>query len=151
MTRIASQNVELIPLDQYIGIPVSHPARGGGFGVALLIPTILAISTCSLSSSPLPLSLMHLSPQSPTCYLRTFTKNESVATVSGLSGTGPPSARSSFLNWRAIFPMRVLRGGTHLFDPLMVIAGRIPFVGMILVLMLVRNTKATDQGLVRRI
>jgi hypothetical protein len=33
----------------------------------------------------------------------------------------------------------------------MVIAGLIPFVGMILVLMLVRNTKATDQGLVRRI
>jgi ACS family hexuronate transporter-like MFS transporter len=41
--------------------------------------------------------------------------------------------------------------GTHLFDPLMVIAGLIPFVGMILVLMLVRKPKATDQGLVRRI
>jgi ACS family hexuronate transporter-like MFS transporter len=38
-----------------------------------------------------------------------------------------------------------------LFDPLMIIAGVIPFVGMILVLLLVRNTKATDQGLVRRI
>jgi len=33
----------------------------------------------------------------------------------------------------------------------MVIAGLIPFVGMILALMLVRNTKAADQGLVRRI
>ena len=41
--------------------------------------------------------------------------------------------------------------GTHLFDPLMVIAGLIPFVGMIPVLMLVRNPKATDQDLVRRI
>ena len=47
--------------------------------------------------------------------------------------------------------MRVLRMETHLFDPLMVIAGLIPFVGMILVLMLVRNKTATDQSLVHRI
>jgi hypothetical protein len=33
----------------------------------------------------------------------------------------------------------------------MIIAGLVPFVGMMLVLLLVRNTKATDQGLVRRI
>jgi len=39
--------------------------------------------------------------------------------------------------------------GTHLLDPLMVIAGLMPFAGMILVL--VRNAKATDEGLVRRI
>jgi len=30
-------------------------------------------------------------------------------------------------------------------------AGIIPFIGMILVLLLVRNTSATDQGLVRRV
>jgi ACS family hexuronate transporter-like MFS transporter len=41
--------------------------------------------------------------------------------------------------------------GTHLFDPLMVLAGLIPFVGMILVLLLVRHTKATEEGLVRKI
>jgi MFS transporter, ACS family, hexuronate transporter len=44
-----------------------------------------------------------------------------------------------------------IAAGTHLFDPLMIIAGLVPFVGMMLVLLLVRNTKATDQGLVRRI
>jgi hypothetical protein len=33
----------------------------------------------------------------------------------------------------------------------MIVAGLIPFVGMILVLLLVRNTSATDRGLVRRI
>jgi ACS family hexuronate transporter-like MFS transporter len=38
-----------------------------------------------------------------------------------------------------------------LFDPLMIIAGLIPFVGMLLVLLLVRNTEATERGLVRRI
>jgi ACS family hexuronate transporter-like MFS transporter len=40
---------------------------------------------------------------------------------------------------------------THAFDPIVIVAGLIPFVGMILVLLLVRNTKATKQGLVRRI
>jgi ACS family hexuronate transporter-like MFS transporter len=39
----------------------------------------------------------------------------------------------------------------HSFDPIVIAAGLIPFVGMILVLLLVRNTRATDQGLVRRI
>jgi hypothetical protein len=33
----------------------------------------------------------------------------------------------------------------------MIIAGLIPFTGMLLVLLLVRNTEATDRGLVRRI
>ena len=40
---------------------------------------------------------------------------------------------------------------THSFDPIVITAGLVPFVGMILVLLLVRNTKATDAGLVRRI
>jgi hypothetical protein len=40
--------------------------------------------------------------------------------------------------------------GTHLFDPLMVQAGLIPFVGMTRVLLLVRNTKTTKEGLVRK-
>jgi ACS family hexuronate transporter-like MFS transporter len=33
----------------------------------------------------------------------------------------------------------------------MVVAGLVPFVGMILVLLLVRNTKATEKGIVRPI
>ena len=36
-------------------------------------------------------------------------------------------------------------------DPIIIVAGLVPFVGMILVLLLVRNTKATEQGLVRPI
>jgi ACS family hexuronate transporter-like MFS transporter len=41
--------------------------------------------------------------------------------------------------------------GTHSFDPIVIVAGLVPFVGMLLVLLLVRNTQATNQGLVRRI
>jgi ACS family hexuronate transporter-like MFS transporter len=40
---------------------------------------------------------------------------------------------------------------THAFDPIVVVAGLVPFVGMILVLVLVRNTRATDEGMLRRI
>ena len=35
------------------------------------------------------------------------------------------------------------------FDPIIIVAGLVPFLGMILVLLLVRNTEATKQGLVR--
>ena len=41
--------------------------------------------------------------------------------------------------------------GTHSFDPIVIRAGLVPLVGMILVLLLLRNTEATNQGLVRRI
>jgi hypothetical protein len=78
-------------------------------------------------------------------------KNESVATVSGFGGTGAALGTTIVFELAGHLSDGRIATGTHLFDPLMVIAGLIPFVGMILVLMLVRNTKATDQGLVRRI
>jgi len=40
---------------------------------------------------------------------------------------------------------------SHVFDPIVIIAGLIPFAGMLLVLLLVRNTQATRDGLVRAI
>jgi ACS family hexuronate transporter-like MFS transporter len=39
----------------------------------------------------------------------------------------------------------------HSFDPIVIVAGLVPFIGMILVLLLVRNTEATRRGLVRPI
>lgn len=38
----------------------------------------------------------------------------------------------------------------HSFDPIVIVAGMVPFIAMILVLLLVRNTRATEDGLVRR-
>jgi len=38
---------------------------------------------------------------------------------------------------------------THSFDAIVLTAGLVPFVGMLLVLLLVRNTRATAEGLVR--
>jgi hypothetical protein len=74
-----------------------------------------------------------------------------VATVSGLSGTAAALGTIIVFELAGHLSDARTATGTHLFDPLMVIAGMIPFVGMILVPMLVRNTKVTDQGLVRRI
>jgi ACS family hexuronate transporter-like MFS transporter len=40
---------------------------------------------------------------------------------------------------------------SHSFDGIIVVAGVVPLIGMVLVLSLLRNTKATQQGLVRAI
>jgi ACS family hexuronate transporter-like MFS transporter len=124
----------------------------GGSGVALLIPTIYTVNLYVLA---LLFGLATFSYASFTTIANVLPsdlyKNESVATVSGLSGTG--AALGTIVVFELAGHLSDARSatGTHLFDPLMVVAGLIPFVGMILVLVLVRNTKATDQGLVRRI
>jgi len=77
--------------------------------------------------------------------------SESVASVSGLSGTA--AGIGTIIAFKLIGSISDTRQvmATHAFDPIVVVAGVIPFVGMILVLLLVRNTRATDDGLVRRI
>jgi len=124
----------------------------GGIGVTLLIPTILtrnlyliallfaAATFCYASFSTianvLPADLYH---------------NESVASVSGISGTGAGIGTivASELIGRVSDARRV--AGTHSFDPIVIVAGIIPLIGMFLVLLLLRNNQATEQGLVRRI
>ena len=78
-------------------------------------------------------------------------KRDSVATVSGMSGTG--AGIGTIVAFELIGYFSDLRKATttHAFDPIVVVAGLVPFLGMILVLLLVRNTQATEDGLVRRI
>jgi len=124
----------------------------GGFGVALLIPTIFTVNLYLLT---LLFALATFSYASFTTIANVLPsdvyRNESVATVSGLSGTGAALGTIIVFELAGHLSDARIATGTHLFDPLMVVAGLIPFVGMILVLLLVRNTKATDQDLVRRI
>ncbi len=124
----------------------------GGFGVTLLVPTIF---TANLYWLTLLFGLATFSYASFTTIANVLPsdlyRNESVATVSGLSGTGAALGTIVVFELAGRLSDARIATGTHLFDPLMVIAGLIPFVGMTLVLLLVRNTKATDQGLVRRI
>jgi MFS transporter, ACS family, hexuronate transporter len=124
----------------------------GGIGVTLLIPTVLTTNLYLITA---------LFALSTFCYASFTTianvlpsdlfPSESVATVSGLSGTG--SGLATIVAFYLIGHYSDLRQATttHAFDPIVVVAGLVPLVGMILVLILVRNTEATRRGLVRQI
>jgi len=124
----------------------------GGIGVTLLIPTIFTVNLATLTA---------LFAAATFCYgSYTTIANvlpsdlfyaESVASVSGLSGTGAAIGTIVVFELAGHLSDARLATGTHLFDPLMILAGLIPFAGMILVLLLVRNTEATERGIVRRI
>jgi ACS family hexuronate transporter-like MFS transporter len=138
------------------GWPVGKARRTlvvfGGIGVMLLIPTIFTVHLPTLTV---------LFATATFCYgAYTTIANvlpsdlffpSSVASVSGLSGTGAAIGTIIVFELAGHLSDARLQTGTHLFDPLMILAGLIPFVGMILVLLLVRNTRATEKGLVRRI
>jgi MFS transporter, ACS family, hexuronate transporter len=124
----------------------------GGIGVTMLIPTIFtrnlyliaflfalatfAYAAFSTMANVLPSDLFH---------------SDAVASVSGLSGTGAGIGTIIAFKLIGYFSDARQATATHAFDPIVIVAGLVPFVGMILVLLLVRNTKATDEGLVRRI
>ena len=124
----------------------------GGVGVTLLIPTIFttnlfaittlfAFATFSYASfttiaNVLPSDLYH---------------SNAVATVSGLSGTGAGIGTIVAFKLVGYFSDARQATATHVFDPIIVIAGLVPFAGVILVLLLVRNNRATEEGQVRRI
>jgi ACS family hexuronate transporter-like MFS transporter len=124
----------------------------GGIGVTLLIPTILttnlylitllfALSTFAYASFS---TIANVLPSD-------VFNNESVASVSGLSGTGAGIGTIIAFKLVGHFSDARQAAATHSFDPIVIVAGLVPFVGMILVLFLVRNTKATDEGLVREL
>jgi ACS family hexuronate transporter-like MFS transporter len=138
------------------GWPVGRARKAlvifGGIGVALLIPTIFTVNLYLLTI------LFGLATFSYGCFTTIANvlpsdlyRNDSVATVSGMSGTGAALGTIAVVELAGHLSDARIATGTHLFDPLMVLAGLIPFFGMILVLVLVRNTSATERGLVRRI
>jgi MFS transporter, ACS family, hexuronate transporter len=124
----------------------------GGAGVMLLIPTVFTVNLYLLTVL---FALATFSYASFTTIANVLPSDlftgESVATVSGLSGTGAAMGTIIVYELAGRLSDSRLSTGTHLFDPLMILAGLIPFTGMILVLLLVRNTGATERGLVRRI
>lgn len=124
----------------------------GGLGVTMLIPTVFttnlyliaflfafatfAYAAFSTMANVFPSDLFY---------------SESVATVSGLSGTG--AGLGTIVAFKLIGHFSDARQAMagHSFDPIVIVAGLVPLVGMILVLLLVRNTEATGRGLVRPI
>jgi ACS family hexuronate transporter-like MFS transporter len=124
----------------------------GGIGVTMLLPTVFtsslyvlallfAISTFSYAAfstmaNVLPSDLFY---------------SESVASVSGVSGTA--AGLGTIVAFKLIGHFSDARQAMagHSFDPIVIVAGLVPFIAMILVLLLVRNSEATEQGLVRRV
>lgn len=124
----------------------------GGLGVTMLIPTVF--------TTKLPLIAL-LVGIATFCYASFSTianvlpgdlyHGESVASVSGLGGSAAGFLTIiAFLYIGHLSDARQAMAG-HSFDPIIIVAGLIPFVGMLLVLLLVRNNKATEQGLVKQI
>jgi MFS transporter, ACS family, hexuronate transporter len=124
----------------------------GGIGVTMLIPTVLTTNLYLITV---------LFAAATFCYA-SFTTianvlpadlyySDSVASVSGFSGTG--AGIGTIIAFELIGHVSDARraAGTHAFDPIIIIAGLVPFIGMLLVLLLVRNTEATREGLVRPI
>jgi MFS transporter, ACS family, hexuronate transporter len=124
----------------------------GGCGTMLLIPTVFtqdlwtitilfALATFSYAAFS---TIANVLPSD-------IYKSNAVATVSGLSGTG--SGIGTIIAMKAVGYLsdaRVAKTG-HAFDPIVIASGIIPVIGMVLVLLLIRNTRATEEGLVRPI
>jgi len=124
----------------------------GGVGMTMLIPTIF---TTNLYLIALLFAVATFTYAGFTIMANVLPSDlfnsESVASVSGLSGTGAGIGTIVAFKLIGYFSDARQATGTHSFDPIVIIAGSVPFIGMLLVLLLVRNTRATDEGLVRRI
>jgi ACS family hexuronate transporter-like MFS transporter len=116
----------------------------GGIGVMLLIPTVLTTNLYAITL------LFALSTFAYGCYTTMANvlpadlfPTQSVASVSGLSGTG--AGIGTIIAFELIGRLTDARAAsaTHSFDPILIIAGLVPFIGMILVLLLIPN-KARD-------
>jgi MFS transporter, ACS family, hexuronate transporter len=124
----------------------------GGFGVTLLIPTIFTMNLVAITA---------LFGLATFCYAAFSTianvlpsdlfTGGSVASVSGFSGTGAGIGTIIAFELIGYFSDATQSLPGHSFDKIIVVAGLVPFVGMVLVLLLVRNTRATKEGLVRPI
>lgn len=122
----------------------------GGIGVTTLIPTIFTNSLLTITSLFAFATFSYAAFSTIANVLPSdLYESGSVASVSGMSGTG--SSIGTIIAFLLLAHYSDMHLGAHQFDPIMVVAGLIPFVGMILVLLLIRNTKATEQGLVRSI
>ena len=119
----------------------------GGIGVLMLIPTVLTVNLYAVTS------LFAFA----TFAYGTFTTmanvlpadlfpSESVASVSGLSGTG--AGIGTIIAFKLIGHFSDARAAatTHSFDPIMIAAGLVPFAGMVLILLLIRENKGATLG-----
>ncbi len=124
----------------------------GGIGVTALIPTIFTnkLWVIAILFGFATFSYAAFSTMANVLPSDLF-GDESVASVSGLGGSAAGLGTIIAFELIGHFSDARHADAIHSFDPIILVAALVPFVGMILVLLLVRNTDATDRGLVRRI
>jgi MFS transporter, ACS family, hexuronate transporter len=138
------------------GWAVGHARKAvvvaGGFGMTLLIPTIFS-SNLYVITALFALSTFFYASFSTIAHVLStdLFPGHLVASVSGLGGTGSGLGTIAAFLLVGRLADAHQAAATHSFDSILVAGGVIPFVGMLLVLLLVRNNRATEQGLVRRI
>jgi ACS family hexuronate transporter-like MFS transporter len=124
----------------------------GGIGTTLLIPTIF---TTDLYTISLLFAIATFSYGAFTTIANVLPSDlyfaDAVASVSGLGGSGAAIGTIVAFELIGHFSDARLAKTTHAFDPIVIVAGVVPFIGMLLVLFLVRNSKETTQGFLRRI
>jgi ACS family hexuronate transporter-like MFS transporter len=138
------------------GWPVGRSRKAvvmaGGFGMMLLIPTIFTSNLYVITALFALATFFYASFSTIAHVLPTdLFPGHLVASVSGLGGTGSGlgTIAAFFLVGRLADAHRA--APTHSFDSILIAGGLIPFAGMLLVLLLVRNNTATERGLARRI
>jgi ACS family hexuronate transporter-like MFS transporter len=135
-----------------LGAARKMPVIYGGIGMTLLIPTIFTTNLYVIAFLFAVVTFTYAGFTTMANVLPSdLFDSESVASVSGLSGTGAGIGTIVAFKLIGYFSDARQATGTHSFDPIVIVAGLVPLVGMILVLLLVRNSDATDQGLVRPI
>ena len=135
-----------------LGAARKLPIVYGGIGMTLLLPTIFTTNLFVIAFLFAVVTFTYAGFTTMANVLPSdLFGSESVASVSGLSGTGAGIGTIVAFKLIGYFADARQATGTHSFDPIVILAGLVPLVGMILVLLLVRNTEATEQGLVRRI
>jgi ACS family hexuronate transporter-like MFS transporter len=135
-----------------VGMARKAVVVAGGFGMTLLIPTIIS-SNIYVITALFALSTFFYAAFSTIAHVlpTDLFPGHLVASVSGLGGTGSGlgTIAAFLLVGRLADAHRA--AATHSFDSILVAGGIIPFVGMLLVLLLVRNNWATEKGWARRI
>jgi MFS transporter, ACS family, hexuronate transporter len=118
----------------------------GGVGVLLIIPTVFTTNLWVITL---------LFAVATFCY-GCFTTianvlpsdlyaGNSVATVSGMSGTAASMGTVFAFLFIGFLTDSRAPASTHVFDPIVIVAGLIPFLGMVLVLLLIKNQAPSTQ------
>jgi MFS transporter, ACS family, aldohexuronate transporter len=112
----------------------------GGLGMTLLIPTIFTSNLFALAGLFAVSTFAYASFSTMALVLPSdLYKSQSVATVSGMSGTG--AGLGTIISTYLIGYV----SDHYSFEPILITASLVPLLGMVLVLFLIRNKRVTEQ------